>query len=279
MLLSRNYPPSPVLADVVARHYVFAAEMPDGFTLVDRLLSETAFIRVLIKGDWAGEVAPGEWLRPGNVLFFGPNTRPLRVRVRGAFHVVGVALRPCGWRALFDRPASDYADRMLRLGEVWGAAAEPVFADVARRDDDAAIIAACEAAIAGRLRPVEISPAMRAFERIARNDSTMHIEDAAERVGLSTRQFERQVEAHFGASPKTVLRRSRFLDMATVIRGLGDPTDEHLAALRFFDQSHKTREFKRFIGMTPAEFERTPTPLLTAGLKLRAERRDIRTDS
>lgn len=39
------------------------------------------------------------------------------------------------------------------------------------------------------------------------------------------------------------------------------------------DQSHRIREFRRFIGMTPAEFERTPKPLLTAGLKLRAERK------
>lgn len=277
MLLSRNYPPSPRLADVIARHYIFEANLPPEFSLTDHLLSETAFIRILIKGDWAGEVAPGEWVRPGNVLFFGPNTKPLRVRVRGPFHVVGVALRPSGWKKLFERPASHYADRLMRLADVWGAEAEAEFERVASVSGDEAIIATCEAAISERIHPHHANGAMRAFEHIARDDSTMRIEDAADRTGLSTRQLERQVEAHFGASPKTVLRRSRFLDMATVMRGLGDPSNEYLAALRFFDQSHKTREFKRFIGMTPAEFEKSPTPLFTAGLELRHERKDQET--
>lgn len=114
---------------------------------------------------------------------------------------------------------------------------------------------------------------MRRFEDIARNDSTLRVADAAGQLGLSTRQLERLTARHFGHSPKLVLRRSRFLDMATAMRGLSDPSAELLAALRYFDQSHKTREFKRFIGMTPAEFERTPTPLLTAGLGLRNERK------
>jgi AraC-like DNA-binding protein len=276
MLLSRNYPPSPALADVIARHYVFVADLPESFVMIDRLLSETAFIRILIKGDWSGETAPDVWERPGDVLFFGPNTRPLKVRVKGAFHVVGVALRPCGWRRLFDAPASDFADRLMRLGDVWGSAAEAAFGALAALPDDAAIVKACEAAFTARLQGAPVSAAMRAFEHIARNDSTRRVEDVADELGLSTRQFERISEQHFGATPKVVMRRSRFLDMATVMRGLADPSNDHLAALRFFDQSHKTREFKRFIGMTPAEFEKTRTPLLDAGLELRNERKETR---
>ena len=59
--------------------------------------------------------------------------------------------------------------------------------------------------------------------------------------------------------------------MATAMRGFSDPDQELLAALRYFDQSHRTREFRHFIGMTPGTFEKAVTPLLTAGLKLRAE--------
>lgn len=134
MLLSRNYPPSPEMAPYIARHYVFSANLPDDFTLVDQLLSETAFIRILLCGDWAGELSPGNWVCPGKVLFFGPNACPLRVRVHGGFDVVGVALRPCGWNALFDRPTSDFVDRMLRLGEVWGDRAEAPFAAIRHGD-------------------------------------------------------------------------------------------------------------------------------------------------
>ena len=110
---------------------------------------------------------------------------------------------------------------------------------------------------------------MNDFAAIARSDSTIRIDDAAAKIGLSVRQLERRCLATFGLSPKAVLRRSRFLDMATAMRGFSSPSEEELAALRYFDQSHLNREFKRFAGMTPRAFERTQTPLFTAGLNLR----------
>lgn len=273
MLLSRNYPPSPELAPYIARHYVFSAALPADFEMIDRLLSETAFVRILLQGDWAAEVAPGDWQGVGPVPFFGANSRPMRVRVRGAFRVVGIAFRPCGWRALFDRPAADFADRMLPFSELWGDEAERLLAAVVPLDDDSAIVAAVEAIVCARLRPQPIDGGLDLLEGIARNDSTTRVEEVADRLGITTRQLARRCLEGFGHTPKMVLRRSRFLDMATVMRGFGTVSDEALAELRYFDQSHRIREFRRFIGMTPAEFERTPTPLLTAGLKLRAERK------
>lgn len=276
MLRSRNYPPSPALAPFIARHYVFDAELPPGFGLVDRLLAETAFVRILIRGDWAASVGPGEWRAPPRVVFTGANSRPLLVRVRGPFYVVGVAFRPCGWRALFDRPASDFTDRFLDFAEIWDGAADALLHDVEAAPDDQVVVAAIEAAVAAQLarrgaRPVDA--AMAAFERIARNDSTRQVKDVADELGLSARHFERLSCMTFGDTPKTILRRSRFLDMAAVVRGLGTPSDDELAALRYFDQSHRTREFHRFIGMTPGQFAATPTPLLDAGLELRTLRK------
>jgi len=272
MLLSRNYAPSAALAPFIARHYVFSAALPADFELTDRLLSETAFVRILLQGDWAAETVPGEWHGAGLVVFFGPNARPLAVRCRGPFTVVGMAFRPCGWRALFEQKASALADMMLPLSDLWGDAAPALLEAVAPLADDRAIVAACEAAVTARLRKIgswAIDPPMRRFERIARNDSTMKVQTAEDLLGLSERQFKRQCVTCFGHMPKTVLRRSRFLDMAAVMRGFGTPSDVELAELRYFDQSHRNREFRRFIGMTPSQFERTPTPLFTAGLELR----------
>ncbi len=274
MLRSRNYAPSADLMPVVARHYIFSVDLPSDGELIDCLLSETAFVRILLRGDWAAETEPQVWT-PGKVIsLFGANSRPFRVRVRGGFHIVGVALRPGGWRCLFDTPASDLTDRMVPLASIWGAASDILFDRLAAIDacDDGAIIATVEAAIRGQLAdrpPREPDFAMAAFEHIARNDSMIQVRAVCERLGLSARQFERICCATFGMTPKTVLRRSRFLDMASSMRGLSQPSEEQLAALRYADQSHLTREFRRFIGMTPRQFAQTPTPLLTAGLELR----------
>lgn len=276
MLLSRNYAPSAPLAPFIARHYIFSAALPTDYELIDRLLSETPFIRILLKGDWAAENGVGDWHGAGQVVFFGSNSGPLRVRCRGPFNVVGIALRPCGWRALFAERASAFTDTMLPLAELWGGAAQSLLRAVEPLEDDAAIIAACEAAVTARLEVIgswAVDTPMRLFERIARNDSTMKVRDAGRALGLSERKLERHCMTAYGHMPKMVMRRSRFLDMATVMRGLGTPSDLELAELRYFDQSHRNREFRRFIGMTPSAFKNTPTPLLDAGLELRQLRK------
>ena len=271
-MLSRNYPPSPELAPYILRHYVFEAELPEDFTLTDSLLSETAFVRILIRGDWKAEIAPGYWASAGPVVFFGQNTSPLPVRVRGPFTVVGFAIHPGGWRSLFERSAQDYTNQMLPLSAAWAGIAERLWTEIDAAGDDTALVTAMEHAIMAQLTWIGLrqpDAQMAAFALIARTDSTIRIDDAAAQIGLSVRQLERRCLATFGLSPKAVLRRSRFLDMATAMRGFSSPSDEQLAALRYFDQSHLTREFKRFAGMTPRVFQRAVTPLFTAGLNLR----------
>ena len=51
MLLSRTYPPHKDLEPFIRRHYVFDAALPDDFMIEDSLLSENAFVRILLKGD------------------------------------------------------------------------------------------------------------------------------------------------------------------------------------------------------------------------------------
>ena len=274
MLLSRNYAPSDDLAPFIRQHYVFEAHLPDGYELIDKLMSETTFIRILLKGDWAAEVAPEQWANFGPIPLMGANGVPQRVRVRGPFLVVGVALRPTGWRSLFDVPASVIVDNAAPLTTFWGALAERLLAEVSAAKDDAAIVASIEAVFRERLadsgnRPPD--PIAARFEEIARNDSTMPVAEAAALLGISTRQLERICRATFGHSPKVILRRSRFLDTSQAKRGFGAPSAEHLAALRYFDQSHLNREFRHFFAMTPGQFDKATTPLFTAGLKLRAD--------
>jgi AraC-like DNA-binding protein len=274
MMLSRNYPPSPALAPFIRRHYVFSAELPSDFRLQDHLLSENAFVRILIRGDWKAETAPGQWTSAGPVVLFGANALPFPVAVTGPFTVAGFAIRPSGWRSLFAESASDYADTMVPLAYAWGDTANSLWDAVKGHPEDDFIVAAMEHAISAQMDKIGLyqrDPQMAMFEVIARTDSTKRVEDAAAEIGMSTRQLERRCLASFGLSPKAVLRRSRFLDMATAMRGFSTPSEKELAALRYFDQSHLNREFRHFTGQTPRQFRLSVTPLLTAGLKLRDE--------
>ncbi len=275
MLQSRNFAPSSDLAPYLRNHFVFRAALPADMELIDPLLSETAMLRVLLQGDWAAEFTPGIWQVEGPTILFGNNSRCFNVRVRGPFVVAGTAIRPSGWTALCNRKASEFADGMFAGRATWGEDADTLMQDIHAADNDDAIVAVLEHFWRGQLAKfgnLPVDKTMVAFEAIANTDSTMRVADAADRVGLSPRALERRCCATFGLTPKAVLRRSRFLDMAAAVRGISDPGEEERAALRFSDQSHINREFRYFINMTPGMFEKTPTPLLNAVLKLRHDR-------
>lgn len=275
MLASRNYAPSSDLEPFIVRHYIFAANLPKDFELIDGILAETPMVRVLLGGDWAAEMAPGDWRNVGQTVMFGANAVPLRVRVRGPFNVVGFAIRPSGWKALFAKSAAHYADDMVPLNNAWGDLAIALLTQLQQAgDDDAVTVMAMENIIREQLivrKSRSVNDAMARFEVIARHNSTIMVKDAAEQIGLPLKKMERHCVATFGHSPKIILRRSRFLDLATAIRGISDPSQDERAALRFSDQSHIHREFRHFIDMTPREFTRAETPLMTAGLRLRHE--------
>lgn len=276
MLQSFNYAPSPDLAPFIRNHFVFRAPLAPDATLIDDLLSETAMIRVLLQGQWEARFEGGDWTSEGPCILFGPNARCFKVRVRGPFIVAGSAIRPSGWSAFFGEKADTLSDQMLPLDRFWPRLSPQLFqaCESAGSDDDA-IVAALESVLRTRIAETgvrDIDSRMAAFEEIANSDSTMRVADAADVLGLSLPALNRRSCASFGLTPKAVLRRSRFLDMAAAIRGISDPDDEERAALRFSDQSHLNREFRYFVNMTPGMFEKTATPLLNAVLKLREDR-------
>ncbi len=278
MLASRNYAPSADLLPFVRRFYVFEADLPDDFVIADALLAETAFIRILLTGDWQAEVTPKDWTSAGQILLFGGNSLPLNVQVTGPFRLAGFAVRPSAWRALFKQPATDFVNKMVPLQQAWGEIAESLLGSVQAAKSDEGMISAMEVAVRAQLKAIgryRSDEKMALFEAIARSDSTVRMENAAQQLGLSVRQMERRCLAAYGLSPKAILRRSRFLDMAEAMRGFSSPGEEILATLRYFDQSHLNREFRRFTGMTPGKFAKATTPLFTAGLKLRVEGKGI----
>jgi AraC-like DNA-binding protein len=271
---SQNYAPSDALLPYIRRFYVFETPLPDDMVIEDFLLAETAFVRLLLGGDWSAEMTHGDWRTAGKCVFFGGNEKPLKARVKGSFLVAGFAVRPSGWTSLFTQSHRTVKDQMLPLQFLWGDLADKMFSEVAAAPNDLGKVAAMERAIAARLAEIgkyKPDDLMAQFEVIARTDSTMKIEDAAAQLGISVRQMERRCLESFGMSPKAILRRSRFLDMAAAMRGFSTPSQAQLAELRYFDQSHINREFRRFSGMTPGKFAKAVTPLQTAGLKLREE--------
>lgn len=274
MISSRNYAPSARLLPFIRRHYIVEAQLPADFCHEDYLMADNGFVRVILAGEWDWW-HQDQWVPGSGALLFGPNARLLRIRVRGPIFVIGFAIRPSAWTALFSQNAANYVDMIAPLTDVWAPElVTSLITALTEAKKDADRIAALEAAIETQLENLGrkgIDPVIATFESIARRDSTTRVEEAARVLGLSPRQLERRCLSSFGLSPKSVLQRCRFLDMAAAMRGIGNADKAELASLRYFDQSHLNREVRRYAGMTPGAFQKANMPLFTESLKLRED--------
>lgn len=269
-----HYPPAPALEPYIRRHYVFRGNVPPDTDIRDKMIAETAFIRIPLSGNWYVEANNGAWEPASGAKLFGANSKGFPLRVVGPFLIVGCAIKPGGWKSLFNCSAHSFTDHMVSLDDMWGDISTEMMHQFDSDQTDAEMIAILEAAITRQLDRIGLKQAdtqIEKFDTLGRIDSTLRIDDAANEIGLSVRQLERRSLEALGISPKTFLRRCRFLDMAMAMRGYSHPSEEDLASLRYFDQSHLNREFKRFLGITPKTFQISFTPLMTAGLLLRNE--------
>ena len=85
---------------------------------------------------------------------------------------------------------------------------------------------------------------------------SLTLDDLACAVGVSRFHFARLFRISMGASPMEYLLRSRIERAKQILRRSEQPLCEIAVSLGFCDQSHFSRAFRRYAGVTPREFAR-----------------------
>lgn len=272
MFSGQRYKPSEELAPYITQFHIQRIDAPESLVIEDTIMADIAGIRCLLRGEWLAKNPDGKWSTPNKTVLCGINSQPTLVRVTAPLVIAEIAIQPGGWRALSAKDHNEFVDHIVPLQEVWGGLAGILENQLDHASSDEEMVWAMEEVVKERLAQIGTYAEDREiaqFDILARTDSTIKVEEAANLLGLSRRQLQRRCRRCFGISPKAVLRKNRFLDMATTLRGLASANDDQLAELRYFDQSHKNREFKHFTNMTPGEFERANTPIQNTALQMR----------
>ena len=266
--LSCNRSPAPDLAPWIARLYATIVDAPDGHVLRSGLFNDVSVIRIQLRGEWTAVTADGPRSMARAALVFGPHSRVMPVTVTGSFVSIGVQLRPGAGHALKGLHAGDLVDRL--------APAEAAIAVLSETTSPEEALDVLEAMIrriieeSGAARP---DPVSARFETLSFTDPSASIAEFAAGNDISARQLERTIRRDFGLPPKQLLRRARALDMASHLRGVADEAEADELILRYYDQSHLTREFTSLFGMSPRQFVEATSPLLTLALESRQSRR------
>lgn len=270
-VLTRFFPVSDALRRYASIIYLTEVQVPVGTRIDDYLHPEWANLR-FIEGDAPlaaiGDAAPAQAPR---FIVTGP-TSHASYFAAGNMRAWGIGILPTGWAKFFAVPAEDFADR---IGD---GAAHPAFAAFVPllgklrsiNDVDAAartIDDHCVAQLAGAPRD---DPEILAAHAALVDDELASVSQLAERLGLSERSVERLSLRAFGFSPKLLIRRQRFL--RSLARFMLDPSMAWIDTLdyHYYDQAQFTRDFQRFMGMSPRDYAARPKPILGAAAFARA---------
>jgi len=243
--------PHAKLRRAISAYYV--VEPPsDGLEIADLLHPEWANIRLALAGNWTlGDKPSNAQSEPD---FFGPTSRAIAIRGQGGAGL-GVGILPNGWATLVDGAASDLADKVAPLAQFMGDDAASVLCKARTCPDHESRAALLDTFFLARMaaRPACADIVDRAHAVLMRPEIAT-VEEFAAAFGVSVRQAHRLSLRVFGFPPKLLLQRQRFLRTLAILRQNLDRPWADLIDARYYDQSHLSRDFNRFMGMPPSEY-------------------------
>jgi AraC-like DNA-binding protein len=197
------------------------------------------------------------WRRAPDLALWGPRYELGYGFAAHRIKVYAVVLTALGAEALAGKTVGRLANHVVPLASINAVLARQIatasdlpFADWCERTTDSLRLALYGAPVP----QLEIDEAIRC---LATNTGGA-VRLAAERIGLSERQFRRLFNARFGISPKQYQRHLRVDRMLRQLHP--DPWEadqlKNCAPIPFADQSHAIREFRDLIGMTPMAYQR-----------------------
>jgi AraC-like DNA-binding protein len=177
-------------------------------------------------------------------------------------HVIGVHFRPGGGAALLGVNAQELTDRHIALSDIWGERAHTLRAQLSEAPTPAAKFALLERVMferlaVSRLRPrplvhPAISFALRGMQTAPTEVRIAQVQSA---TGYSPRRFTTLFTDTVGLTPKLYSRINRLRSVVERVARGGEVAWADLASeYGYYDQSHLTRDFREFSGVTPGEY-------------------------
>ena len=172
-------------------------------------------------------------------------------------HIIGISFKPEGAFPFFDIPLSEVSGQVIEMDLIWGKWMEEVHEKILDAPDLNAQFGVLEDMLLQRLKRdlYGFETIQYAVSQIAGHKQPRNIKDVTSSIGMSQKHLISQFQKMIGASPKTVQRVYRFID---VLNGM---TTSHLSDLGslavesgYYDQAHFNRDFAAFCGLTPTQY-------------------------
>jgi AraC-like DNA-binding protein len=196
-------------------------------------------------------------MRFDGAVVHGAQSRYFVLDARRDVHVIGVHFLPGGGAALLGVSAQELTDRHIALSDIWGERARTMRGQLLEAPTPAAKFAVLEDEFRAHLRPQRfVHPAISfALRGMQTAPTDLRIAQIQTSTGYSPRRFTTLFTDAVGLTPKLYSRINRLRSVVERVAQGGELAWADLASeYGYYDQSHLTRDFREFSGVTPGEY-------------------------
>jgi AraC-like DNA-binding protein len=245
------FPPSPAYRKLLTMHALVQGVGQPIAALVPAMLPN---LHIRLRGQSTYILANGRRVVAPAVSLVGPTNGAYRFELSPDALIVGTGFLPLGWLRLVRCPAAALADDVVDGADIWGPrACERAWAQLQEAPRDGGHVRILESLLAEPERRAQHLDYLRAADRWLESAPTLAVEDLRADLDIGRRQLQRVILDLYGAAPKVLAMKYRALRAAARLAG-GDRVSIPDLLTPYADQPHLTRNFRRFLGVTPGAF-------------------------
>ena len=195
----------------------------------------------------------------------GMSDRPSIVDSEGPIGVLSAELFPGAAFPFFPAELCDFTNRVTPATDVYGSAGRELQDRLAEEPTAEGRVRLLEAFLLGLLRQAQRSGELvrHAVRFIQERGGLLTISELTEKMGYSQRYLAMVFDRFVGLGPKTLAEIVRFQNRFVALTRYASTTDEAAFDEDYYDQSHFSREFKRFAGLPPVAYRRKTNEFMT----------------
>ncbi len=205
------------------------------------------------------------YLQPRNkklsdFYLYGQTIEPISLNTKGAFHLVGMRLYPFTVRILLGIDSKVLNDDCFDLMLVDGVDTQLTLDKLRRTDDSSNIVDILANYFHELVENVSINTDWRiqlAINLILNSNGVISIKEIRDELYVSERTLERHFLKEIGVTAKQF---AKIIQFSSSLKQMTETDYYNLTEIGydngFADQSHFIREFKRYAGKTPREFQK-----------------------
>jgi len=179
-----------------------------------------------------------------------------RLGLEGCIHALGIRFYPGGGASFFTHPLYELTDDITHLPATDKDSIRLIYDDIEQLPTLREQIQKIEGWLKKIYQPQQESTSLTqaSLKMISSQKGVLSIASLAREMFISQRQLERLFKKQVGISPKTYAQLQKVSQARKVLKiNTGSLADVGYQA-GFYDQSHFIREFKKVVGMTPAQY-------------------------